>query len=266
MKQQRFWILLILSLLAYPNPGWTSDESAWPHAKEWGTYRARLASAQQSLWEASWETTVKKASQSIEVTVYEQGRGKPWGNTESIVWKKEMRLEVSPEIRLKSLEGSRSTPQGGLKSSIQVEVNPQRRKVFCKDTEEKGSKAYAEFSWTPNLIPKEFLFHWIRTLDFEKAPMGECLLLVAPTRRFRMIARFKGVETVITPAGTFSCYRLELSPDLGPLRLLPLKYLIPKITLWCKAQAPHLWVRYAGPIGELGSPSAVIELTSWKTR
>ena len=257
-------LFLAMGLFSYPLEGWASARSAWPNSKEWGVYRAQLVGAQEPLWEVSWETTVKKGLKGIQVRIYEQGRGQPWGDPEPIVWEKEMLLEVDPEVRIKGFEGSRWDLQGALKSLAQMEVDPKRGRIVYEDT--RWTRRRGEFPWVPNLIPKEFLFHWLRMLDFEKSPVGECLLLVAPTRRFRMTAQFQGVETVTTPAGTFSCFRLELSPELGPLKLLPIKSLIPKITLWCKKEEPHLWVRYTGPIGEPGSPSAVIELTSWKAR
>ena len=65
---------------------------------------------------------------------------------------------------------------------------------------------------------------------------------------------------VTTPAGTFSCYRVELTPQLPG----PLKALAPKMSLWCRADPPNYWVRYQGPVGGPGSPEAVIELVEFK--
>jgi len=148
---------------------------------------------------------------------------------------------------------------------MDYKADPYLSKIFYKTTEAGKHPESAVFPWTPQTIPDEMLFHWARTLPFERAaageqPSAECMLVVSPKRQFRIKAQVKGTEMVTTPAGTFSCYRVELVPQL----LGPLKVFAPRMALWCRTESPNVWVRYQGPVGGPGSPEAVIELVQFE--
>lgn len=262
-------LIAVSALLLLPAVGSAartrSSSEAWPNRKEQGLYQARLASTGQVLWTVEWETTVQKTPGGAEVEILERGQGQPPRYKEPIVWEKRMRVRV-PEpgqasaFLPQSVVGSRWTQRGQLLSRMDVQMDPAGRSIVYQDSEDGGSGRSVRIPWSEQALPDELLFHWARMLPFEEASSGgakkECLLLVSPTRRFRMRASVGGKEKVTTPAGTFSCYRVDLIPRLAG----PLKALAPRISLWCRADPPHHWVRYEGPVGGPGSPRAILEL------
>ncbi|MBI3333686.1 MAG: hypothetical protein HYZ93_06320 [Candidatus Omnitrophica bacterium] len=266
--------LFLLILLAFAPAGDACalrSESAlnkgllWPAPRETGSYRVRNLATGKLLWDVDWETTRTEGKEETRVEIHEQGRGQPLRYHEPIIWEKRMVLVIAPVLCARSMQGSRWSQQGKLLSQADFHLDPRRRLFLYRDTGGGDGPEEGTFPWAPQTLPDEFLFHWIRTLEFGRTPAGEFSLLVSPTRRVRMRALVRGTEEVKTPAGTFRCYRVELSPRLGPLELLPLKsMLVPKVTLWCASDPPHFWVRYQGPVGGPGSPAALIELTSFQ--
>lgn len=71
--------------------------------------------------------------------------------------------------------------------------------------------------------------------------------------------RYDGMEDVTTPAGTFSCYRLRMVPDLGILSWVG-ELFAPTIFLWFTVETPHYWIRYTGPESGPGTPEVNIEM------
>ena len=238
--------------------------SRWPTVREKGAYEVRVVANKKLLWEVEWETIVNKEKGKSWVQVHESGYGQPWHCPEPITWEKEMVFDIAPELQFDSVEGTRWTSQGKLLSHLDIHTDPKRQFILYTDTD-KGDKREHRIPWTNHTFPDELLFHWVRALNFDQNLAGEYLLLVGPTRRFRMQAFVRGTEKVTTPAGTFSCYRIELIFRLGALELLPLKsLLVPRLTLWCTIDPPHFWVRYQGPVGGPGSPQVMINLTRFE--
>lgn len=262
----RIPILLLAVLFVPVLAAGKGADSRWPCALEKGRYQAKLASTGKVLWTVLWETQVTEREGQPQVEIREQGEGQSSRYKFPTRWKKRMVFsapEGSP-LQVTLVEGQRWKQNGKPLSSMEIQLDPQGGQIRYVDRE--GDKPdTAVFPWTPSALPDEMLFHWIRTLPFENAgrPGGakaECLLLVSPKRRFFMDARVQGIEQVTTPAGTFSCYRVDFSPRLaGPIRALA-----PKMALWCRTDAPHAWVRYQGPVGGPGSPQAILELVKFE--
>jgi hypothetical protein len=243
-------------------------QSQWPNERERGSYQAKIASTGKLLWRVDWETKVTKEQGRSQVEVQEQGQGTPWRAKETLVWKKTLRFEegpVQPAMRVQSVIGSRWTQGGRPVSDMDFEVDPALRRISYRDAETGRKPQSVVLPWTSQSIPDELLFHWVRTLPFQEAvdenrPASEFTLVVSPRRQFRIKAKIQGTEMVTTPAGRFSCYRINLVPQLPG----PLKALAPRISLWCRTDPPNYWVRYQGPVGGPGSPEAVIELVEFE--
>lgn len=241
-------------------------ENRWPYEQENGRYQAKLASNGKVLWSVKWETRVSEEGGVPRIEIKEQGEGQPLRYEEPILWEKKMLFQMDPSLQVESVRGTRWTQDGEVLSRMDVQAHPETGKILYQDAEGSRSSRSAVLPWSPQALPDELLFHWARTLPFERElqekeePGSECLLLVSPKHRFRIRAQIEGRETVTTPAGTFSCYRVSLKPQL----LGPLKALAPRMRLWCKAEPPHYWVRYEGPVGGPGSPRAVIELVEFR--
>ena len=258
----------VLGLAVSPVPVSASEKGfRWPDGLEKGKYRTTLASDGRVLWTVQWETRVTENRGRPQVEIREQGEGQPFRYPEPIRWKKRMLFSVSEKaaLQVERVEGQRWKQNGELLSSMEVRLDREQGLIRYVDREGKKSESTV-FPWTPLALPDELLFHWARTLPYETAAGGEaakaeCLLLVSPKRRFHIDARVQGKENIRTPAGNFSCWRVDFSPRLAG----PLKALAPKMSFWCRADFPHAWIRYEGPAGGPGSPRVVIELTEFKT-
>ena len=243
----------------------TSSPNRWPNSREKGSYQAKIASTGQVLWQVQWETTVTQEGGRSLVEVNERGEGKPWRVKKPIVWQKKLVFKEGPVLQMQSMVGSRWAEDGHLVSEMDFAVDPALRRIVYKDCEAGRRPQNAVLPWTAQSIPDEMLFHWARTLPFGEAGQGErpsteCMLVVSPNRQVRVKAQVQGTEVVTTPAGTFPCYRVSLTPQLPG----PLKALAPRMFLWCRTEPPNYWVRYQGPIGGPGSPEAVIELVKFE--
>lgn len=259
--------LLVLLLLLPDSARALQDGSAnrWPYEEEKGRYRAKLASDGRVLWNVQWETRVSEGKDDPQVEVKERGEGRPLRYDQPIVWEKRMLFGGGPGLQVQSVQSSGWNRRGELLNEMGVRADPGAGKIFYQDHDIGRKPESSVVPWKSNVLPDEALFYWMRTLPFEKALAGaaassECLLMLSPNRRFLMKARVEGTETVTTPAGTFPCFRVSLTPQLFG----PLKKLAPKMAFWCKTELPHSWVRYEGPVGGPGSPRAVIELVEYE--
>lgn len=263
-------LITVLGISALPAFSVSGRSAArWPSSLERGQYRAKIASTGKVLWSVEWETRVTEAQGRPQVEIQEKGEGQPLRYKEPITWEKRMIFSVPEQapLEVRSVEGQRWNRTGQPLSSMEVELDPQKGKIRYTDCQENRAEESAVFPWTASALPDELLFHWARTLPFEQMSQDArtrptCTLLISPKRRVMMEARLQGTERVTTPAGTFSCYRVELSPRL----MGPLKRLAPAMSLWCRTDPPHVWVRYQGPVGGPGSPQAVIELVKFDSR
>lgn len=234
----------------------------WPSALEKGSYQAKIASTGKVLWSVEWETRVREKGKKREVEIQEKGNGTPWKSEQPITWQKTMRFSSSQphSLQVQSVQGQRRDSRGNLLSEMEVQMDPSMGRILYRESRGGEAVKPAVLPWTPQSLPDELLFHWARTLPFEEEKTdAECLLVVSPKNQFRIRAQVRGMEQITTPAGTFSCYRVELSPRL----LGPLKMLAPKMFLWCQTEPPHRWVRYQGPVGGPGSPQAILEMVQF---
>ena len=262
MMRKTAAVSALLLLFCVPANG---IQTRWPHQRESGSYQAKLAATGKVLWRVRWETTVKQEDDRAKVEIHEHGEGQPWRSREPMVWQKKMLFrEERSAVQVQSVTGSQWSVAGRPVEEMDFEADPVLKQILYKDAEAGKRPESVVLPWTPQSIPDDMLFHWIRTLPFEKAAAGEqpsteCTLVLSPHQQVRMKAQVKGREVVSTPAGTFSCYRVDLQPQLpGPLKLFA-----PRMTLWCRTDPPNVWVRYQGPIGGAGSPEAVIELVKF---
>ncbi|MBI3616456.1 MAG: DUF3108 domain-containing protein [Candidatus Omnitrophica bacterium] len=264
-REDWFRLTVTLAVLTAASPAWGALRSdRWPSPKERGAYQVRIASTGKILWKVAWETTVtKQAGDNKQVEIHEQGEGQPLRYKEPVSWKKRMVFQAPSDssihpLQFQLVEGSRWNQGGKLISQLQIQADPEHQRILYQDSETGKTPQSAVFPWTPQMVPDELLFHWARTLPFGQG--GECMLMVSPTQRIRMQAQMAGTERITTPAGTFSCYRVNLAPKLFG----PLSRLAPRMSLWCTKDLPHYWVRYQGPVGGPGSPQAIIELVEFK--
>jgi hypothetical protein len=102
----------------------------------------------------------------------------------------------------------------------------------------------------------------LRSLPFERARPVQLHLLSNEPRLYDISLEVQGRERVRTPAGQFECYKVEIQPGLGVLKLFG--FLIPNAYFWFTVEPPHYWVRYEGPENGRGTPQVVMELTTFE--
>jgi hypothetical protein len=120
----------------------------------------------------------------------------------------------------------------------------------------------------PTNMAHPYTFHLAaRGLNFKPGIQNRFYVWFSPTQVFGIKLVVKGEETITVPAGKFTCYRLDMTPDYvdfaGAIMGRVLKPLLADYVLWVDKKAPHQLVKYQGPFGLIniaGGPSEIYEL------
>jgi hypothetical protein len=102
----------------------------------------------------------------------------------------------------------------------------------------------------------------LRSLPFERSRPVELHLLSNEPKLYEVRLEVRGRERVRTPAGQLECYKVEIVPSLGVLKLFG--FMVPNAYFWFTVDPPHYWVRYEGPENGRGTPQVVMELASFE--
>ncbi len=244
------------------------EPTRWPYPSESGRYQVRRLSDNAILWTIDWTAAVTQAAGRKQIQVTENGHGKIPKYKQPVKWVKQFLFEELAEpladssgISFLEMKTNRSAQTGGLLDAATVTRVPNG--IDYRDSEAGKKEKRGHFPAGTDIFPDELLFHWARTVPREQPlpqAVREAVFLLSAGRSVAMQAQIKKMETVTTPAGRFRCYRIELSPKI----MGALKMFAPAMTLWCRQEWPHEWVRYEGPVGGgPTAPKAVIELTEW---
>lgn len=267
ISSYRFIAGVLLALLAF---GSTANARPIPLSAlplppiasvEHGEYRALNAKTGAELWRTRWSVNVESAGTSPIIRVREQGAGLR-GAPERRQW------DVSTEVWLatgaRRLSSSRETRDGE-----GVLLSTQRRDLdFTGGTGRivtvvaaPAARKEVDVRLSNDALSSDLLPTFLRVLP--TVPGGEVSfdLVTREGHVIPMTARIVGREPVTTPAGTFDCNRIELSPTGWIGRAA--KLLMPRTYVWNSVAAPHVWVKYQGLDGGLGSPEVVMELTQF---
>ena len=242
------------------------EPTRWPYPTESGRYQVRQLSNNAILWTIDWKTTVAQSSGRAQIQIMETGQGKIPKYKQPVKWVKQFSFEEWTDssngifgLSFLEMKTNCSARDGKLLDASTVTRVPEG--IDYRDSETGKKEKQGHFPAGSNIFPDELLFHWARMVPQEKslAPR-EAVFLLSAGRSVTMQAQIKKMETVTTPAGNFPCYRIEFSPRIAG----PLKMFAPAMTIWCRQEWPHAWVRYEGPVGGgPGAEKAVIELTEW---
>jgi hypothetical protein len=80
---------------------------------------------------------------------------------------------------------------------------------------------------------------------------------------YSLTLHYKGTEKITVPAGTFECYKLEMTVDLGLLGIV--SAFVPKTYFWYRAKDQQ-WIKYEGLESGLGTPYIVMQLAEEPVR
>ncbi len=234
-------------------------------------YHCRLADRQAIRWEGERrvEPLMNAPSDSYTVSYREEGIFGEENRKECRLIESRFTLTGGNLSPLRSREIIRNKAEKVV-TTLEITFDRDRGEVRTKTVRAKdGVSRTDRFPLEPRMVYTQELWLLLRSFPFPRPgeERGEmtCEILTDKPASYSLLIQYDGEEDVTTPAGTFSCHRLRMIPDLGVLTWLG-KLAAPTIYLWFAADPPHHWIRYAGPESGPGTPEVVIEaelITEW---
>ncbi len=121
-----------------------------------------------------------------------------------------------------------------------------------------GATETRSVSLPPHAIGVDILAVELRVLPEEPGRQLRFVLVTLDGKKVGMLAKIVGRQQVSVPAGSFECYKVELSPT--GIAGVVADLVLPKMYMWFSVAAPHIWVKYEGPEGGVGSREIVRQL------
>jgi hypothetical protein len=225
---------------------------------EEGEYVALDAKTGAELWWTQW--TVKEVSRDGQTTVRveEQGKGIR-GTTTPTMWTIRMLLDQSSkETRFSSrrevrdLSGHLLTVQ-----ERELDYTAGTGRITTSDPRT-GKTESRDLSLALDAVGIETLAIRLRALPGQPGQQMRFELVTFSGKEVEMLAKIVGREQVRVPAGSFECYKVELSLT-GVVGFIA-GLVMPSMYMWHTVAAPHIWVKYQGPEGGVGSREIVRQL------
>lgn len=103
-----------------------------------------------------------------------------------------------------------------------------------------------------------------RGMELEPGQEKDLYIWAAPKNIVRITVKADKIETVKTKAGEFECLRMEMTPNLddflgeiaGPI----FASLLPDYVFWMSTSAPHVLVKFRGPLEDMNALTAPIQI------
>ncbi len=231
-------------------------------AFERGEYRARDAQTGADLWRTRWTVEEDSRDGHQAFHVEETGAGRRDSDRHT-AWAVKMDVTLSHHAgRLASAREIRGA-SGDLLETQRHEFDYAAGKgsVAVTDARTGGVKS-TTFPVTPDTIGVEMLPTELRVLPDAANSEVRFQLVTREGKVLPMTARIVGRERVRVPAGSFECYKIQLT--VGGFMGWLADFVLPKMFMWHAVASPHIWVKYQGPAAGLGSPEVVMELVRFE--
>ena len=124
-----------------------------------------------------------------------------------------------------------------------------------------GVTEVRDFELVPGMCDAKEIVTYLRGFPFKPGGELEFTLLTEKQSTYSLYVTYEGIEEVTTPAGTFTCHKIRLLPDLGVLTFLG-RMFCPYVYMWFTVELPHSWVKYSGIEGDR-PPMIVMELVGF---
>ena len=161
-------------------------------------------------------------------------------------------------LRLIALHVLRNDHRG--RSDIAIEVNEGRQYLGYDFNGKRGGRdiEYYENSYNGMILPfslRGFPFGKEKKIKLRITPPFKPGLPLWAWKMWKSYVKFRGVEKVTVPAGTFDCYKLEVAPSSRLIRQFTSKYYF-----WFTKGPPHCFVKYQDKGGD--SVTELMEIRS----
>ena len=241
--------------------------------REWGKYRAYPHAREESRWQAEWVLERIEEGPPAVYTVRDEVRGEFGKNNllQTRVTEGRFILEDG-RIRMERTVFTVSNLEEGVIRTLEKDFDYRLRIIRTVDIDRVKKKARRkEFKMGREPVDTREVVTYLRGFPFPPAAEAEenlgrrieFTLLTEDPETYSIRAEYRGVEEVKTPAGTFSCHKLQLVPDLGILTFVG-KLVAPDLYIWFAVEPPHLWVKYQGLEGDLKTPTVISELVDFQ--
>jgi len=264
MKTGIFTLAAILLLGAFSAPGQENYLKADFAPKEWGKYAARSQEEGVGRWQAQWVLERRQIGPPEIYRVRDEARGlfghdNRW---EERIVEADFQIEDGRIKMLRAEEVTRDRAGNPLRRIVQ-EFDYEKAEIRCLVSEAgEPEPRRVLIPIEGKVVSEKEIVSYLRGFPFR--PGGELpfTMLDRELETTSILAVYEGLETVETPAGTFSCHKVRLVPDLGIATFLG-KLVAPDLYLWFREEPPHSWVKYLGLEGSLGSPGIVSDLVEF---
>ncbi len=268
-------VLLLAALHSGPGELFAEEEYGRVELapREGGSYRARLPDREELRWQAEWVLERIEEGPPAVYTVRDEVRGE-FGKKDSLQTRvTEARLLLEDgRIRMISSLLTVRDPEGEIIRTLEKDFDHRLRVVRTVEVDPVKKRARRkEFKMGKELVDTKEIVSYLRGFPFPSPAQAEESLgrriefkfLNETPDTYSVRAEYRGIEEVETPAGTFSCHKLRLVPDLGILTFIG-KLVAPDIYIWFAVEPPHFWVQYRGLEGDLKTPSVISELVEFQ--
>jgi Protein of unknown function (DUF3108) len=214
-------------------------------------------------WKSEWtmEREVGQGQPTVRFT--EKGSGRYSGFNQEVRWNIETTWTSAEAFRPLSSERTVMDMAGKPLLRERKSFNFDKRTVDIEREDfSTGRMSRRSLSIPADTLAVDGIAGALRSLPFERSRPVELHLLSNEPRLYDVSFEVRGRERVRTPAGQFECYKVEIHPGLGVLKLFG--FLVPNAYFWFTVEAPHYWVRYEGPENGRGTPQVVMELATFE--
>jgi hypothetical protein len=214
-------------------------------------------------WKSEWTMEQQSGQRTVRFT--EEGSGHYSGFDREVRWNVETTWTSDEAFRPLKVERTVTDIAGKPLVKESKSFNFDKGTVDIERVElSTGHKSRRSLSIPPDTLTVDGIAGALRSLPFERSrPVELHLLSNEPEPRlYDVTLEVRGHEQVRTPAGQFECYKVELRPGIGVLKLFG--FLVPKAYFWFTVESPHYWVRYEGPENGRGTPQVAMELVTFE--
>lgn len=249
--------------LCFTAPVWSEVLKPPPSAASEKGTTVTSAKDGPARWKSEWTMARDSLNGRPVVRFTEKGRGKYSPFEREVQWTVETVWTADESFRPLRTERTVTDMAGRQLVKERKSFNFDKGSVDIERQEQaNGATSRRSLAIPPDTVSVDGIAGALRSLPFDRSRPFELHVLTNEPRVYEVSLEVRGTERIRTPAGEFNCYKVELRPGLGVLRVFG--FLIPKAYFWFTVDPPHYWTRFEGPENGRGTPQVVMELASFE--